>query len=289
MRYIGVDLHKTTIVACFLSNEKYSFKTYKIEELKKFTSSLNSDDELCFEATANSFWFYRECNNFVRKIIIVNPSQFKVISSSVKKTDKNDSRALAYFLSKDMLPSISLKTLEAQNLQSMLNTRKLLIKQRTMLKNQLHSILLSRGVLIKRTQLCSDNGLRLIQNNSAYENVSIIVSSLVELILSINFQVKKLDKSIELSGSQLPGYENLLTIKGLGSNTVVSLLSIIGNINLFPNHKKLAAFIGLVPIVRNSNQTIKHGFISKRGNPLVRGNLILCAMVAIRKNCYARC
>lgn len=46
----------------------------------------------------------------------------------------------------------------------------------------------------------------------------------------------------------------------------------------------ICSYLGLVPIVRNSNETVKHGVISKRGNASLRGNLIQCAMVAITKN-----
>ena len=46
---------------------------------------------------------------------MVNPRRFQVIGKSVNKTDRNDARALAFFLSTDMLPETRLKsTAEAE-------------------------------------------------------------------------------------------------------------------------------------------------------------------------------
>ena len=55
---------------------------------------------------------------------------------SVSKTDRNDARALAFFLSKDMLPEIRLKTVSEAELGSLVHTRDVLVKSRTMLINK---------------------------------------------------------------------------------------------------------------------------------------------------------
>jgi hypothetical protein len=104
MRYFGVDLHKTSIVTCYLDGKKFGHKSFKIEEIDKFKQFLQADDELAFEATTNSSWFYRECKDLVSRIVVVNTSEFSVIANSVKKTDKNDAKTLASYLAKDMLP-----------------------------------------------------------------------------------------------------------------------------------------------------------------------------------------
>jgi hypothetical protein len=45
----------------------------------------------------------------VNRVAVVNPSQFKVISQSVKKTDKNDAELLALYLAKGLLPEVRMK------------------------------------------------------------------------------------------------------------------------------------------------------------------------------------
>ena len=59
---------------------------------------------------------------------MINPSQFKVISKSVKKTDKNDARVIAEFLSKDMVPEVKMKDKKTAQINSLANTRDKLVK-----------------------------------------------------------------------------------------------------------------------------------------------------------------
>lgn len=284
MRYIGVDLHKTKIAACYLLDGKYTHRNFKIDEIDKFKASLLINDELCFEATTNSGWFYRQCIDLVSKITVVDTVRFKVISSSHNKTDKNDAKALAFHLSKDMLPETKVKDMISQDLQSLFNTRKLLVKQRTMLKNETHGFLLSHGIIIKSSELCSIVGLNRVSKMISNITAEASLSTMINMIKSINEQIKTLDTKLESFGKSLPGFNNLSSIDGLGCNTIIMLLATIGNINDFASYKQLCSYLGLVPIVRNSNETVKHGGISKKGNASLRGNLIQCAMVAVTKN-----
>ncbi len=284
MRYIGVDLHKTKIAVCYLSDGKYTHRNFKIDEIEKFKASLLIDDELCFEATTNSGWFHRQCINVVSRIIVVDTVRFKVISSSHSKTDKNDAKSLAFHLSKDMLPEAKVKDMLFQDLQSLFNTRKLLIKQRTMLKNEVHGYLLSHGIIIKASELSSIVGLNRVAKIAINSTAEVALSTMVNMIKSINEQIKSLDIKLEEFSKTLPGFENLNSIDGLGCNTIVMILATIGNINNFASHKQLCSYLGFVPSVQNSNETIRHGGITKKGSSALRGNLIQCAMVAIKKN-----
>ena len=60
----------------------------------------------------------------------------------------------------------------------------------------------------------------------------------------------------------------------------------IGDINDFANQGKLAAYFGIVPRVRNSNETERRGRITKRGNKLGRTTLVQCALIAMRYSPY---
>ena len=60
------------------------------------------------------------------------------------------------------------------------------------------------------------------------------------------------------------------------------LLSVIGDIRDFSDPGKLAAYLGLVPRVQNSNETTRSRRITKQGNKLARTALVQCALVAKR-------
>ena len=64
------------------------------------------------------------------------------------------------------------------------------------------------------------------------------------------------------------------------------LLSVIGNVNDFEDADKLAAYVGIIPKVRQSNETDNRGRITKRGNKLARTTLVQCTLIAIRYSGY---
>ncbi|MDH5718960.1 MAG: transposase [Spirochaetia bacterium] len=91
MRYIGVDLHKNNFVVCFMSEKgKTEFAKYKIEDISLFIKRLRRTDKIGIEATGNTRFFLSHLKHKVSETKILNPYQFKVISQSTKKTDKND-------------------------------------------------------------------------------------------------------------------------------------------------------------------------------------------------------
>ena len=113
MSYIGVDLHQNSITICRREAdgaEVFETLTLSPGDMDRFCLSLDADDEVAIEATGNSAWFREQVLPCVGRVVVVNPSQFKVIRKSVKKTDRNDAAALALFLEKDMLPETRVKT-----------------------------------------------------------------------------------------------------------------------------------------------------------------------------------
>jgi transposase len=118
--------------------------------------------------------------------------------------------------------------------------------------------------------------------------VKIELEVLVEEIRSLNQRIAKLEKTIADEGSKLEGHKNLTSIKGIGPLTGSILLSIIGDINDFADEGKLAAYFGIVPQVSNSNETERHGRITKRGSKLGRTALVQCALIAQRYSPYLK-
>ena len=60
----------------------------------------------------------------------------------------------------------------------------------------------------------------------------------------------------------------------------MTLVAEIGDISRFPDARKLCAWSGLTPKVRNSDQTVHHGRITKQGPAAVRAVLVEAAQTA---------
>ena len=289
-RFIGVDLHKNMFMVSFFEPQtgKHQLKSYHIKDILSFVNELKSDDIVGVESTNNTRYFVNQIRDSVKKVKVINPFQFRVISKSVKKTDKNDARVIAEFLSKDMVPEVRMKDEKTAQINSLANTRDKLVKLRTALKNKIHNILSSHGILLKKEALSSDKGLTRILEQPVDPIARVELEVIVTQIRGLNEGIKKLDKELEDKGKELPGHENITSIKGIGNKSGSILLSVIGDINDFENDKKLAAYLGIVPRVSNSNKTEWQGRITKQGSKLGRTTLVQCTLIAIKYSPYLR-
>jgi len=289
MRYIGVDLHTTQITVCYLKAEdEFEMKKYQLCEIDKFVSGLQATDEIAVEATCGTRWFYEQVAAAVSRVVLVNPRQFEVVKNSVKKTDKRDAINLARFLRADLLPEVRAKKEEAEKVQSLVNTRTKLVRLKTSLINKIHALYVANGRKLKKTSLASEKGLEkvLLEQWTAIEQIELEI--IIEQIRSLKASIKKLDKVIEQEAGKLKGYENVVSIIGIGSLSAGILLAVIGEVKDFASADKLASYFGIVPRVANSNETVNHGKITKRGSKTGRTTLVQCALSAIRKNEYLK-
>jgi transposase len=291
MRYLGVDLHMNSFTVCFRDESGgEQIKTYTMEKMLDFLFEIEKEDVVAVEATGNTRFFVESIEKAVSRVVVVDPNKFEVIKKSTKKTDENDSRILALFLSKDMVPAARIKTGLQAELSELVATRQTLVEQRTALINTIHNLLNAQGIKEKREFLTTNKGLAQILARAKGKELGFLVSLQLEVLVtqitSLNQGIKKLDEQMIEKGKQLEGHDGLSSIKGIGDKAATILLTVIGDINDFDSEGKLASYLGMVPRVRRSNKTVQYGPITKRGSKIGRTTIVQCALVAIRYSPY---
>jgi transposase len=288
-RYIGIDLHRDCFTACLrLENGREYLTEWKLEDMAKFTAKLRPTDEVAVEVTGNTRLFRDAVAPHVGRVVAVNPSQFKVITHSVKKTDPNDARNLALYLAKDLLPEVRMKDKTQAQIASLTQTRDTMVKLRTALKNKVNNICSAHGVNLNKEPLASEKGLRAVLEMRFDPLVNLELKIIIDQIRSLNHSIAELEETIGKEGQKLEGHKNLTSIKGIGGLSAGILLSIIGDISDFADEGKLAAYFGIVPRISNSNETEHSGRITKRGTKLGRTTLVQCALIAQRYSPYLK-
>ena len=288
-RYLGVDLHRTQFTVCTrLENGRTYLRQWPMRELKLFAGQVRKEDEVAVESTGNTRLFYDAVIEHAARVAVVNPSQFKVISQSVKKTDSNDARLLSLYLSKNLLPEVRMKDKQHGQLASLTQTRDTLVKQRTALKNKVNNILSARGLNLPKEALSSEKRLNEVLSLPFDDMAQIELRVIVEQIRSLNKSIADLEKTIGDAGSKLEGHKGLSSIKGIGKITGAILLSVIGDVNDFADEAHLASYFGIVPRVSNSNETERSGRIHKRGSKLGRTALVQSELIAANYSPYLK-
>lgn len=289
-RYIGIDLHRNRFTCCLrLENGRKYFSEWELTALGRFVAKkLRPTDEVAVEVTGNTRLFYEAVAPRVARVVVVDPNQFRVISRSVKKTDERDAAQLALYLAKGLLPEVRMKDKRHAQLASLTQTRDKLVKLRTVLKNKVNNMLSARGLNLPKEALSSEKKLQEVVALPFDEIVQIELRVIVDQIRSLNQSIAELEKTIGEEGSKLEGHQNLTSIKGIGKITSAILLSVIGDVNDFPDEGRLASYFGIVPRVANSNQTEHSGHIHKRGTKLGRTALVQSALIAARYSPYLK-
>jgi transposase len=90
--------------------------------------------------------------------------------------------------------------------------------------------------------------------------------------------VKRIEKELEsaIKGDRV--VELLLTIPGCGKISAAMIRAYTDDINRFSTAKKYSSFSGVVPWVQNSNETVHHGRITKRGPKELRTAFVQVVM-----------
>lgn len=244
--------------------------------------------ELAVEATGNARYFKNKMEAEGFGVLVVNTSKFKVITMSTKKTDANDAATLAFYLSKDILPESHLCDQTSEEIRRMLKTRSILVSSTVKIKNQIHGMLLGYGIETTSAQFQSKKKRQELINVLAEHYFSQFTASSLEVTLNIlddiYAQVKKIEEQIKEMTKENETVELLMTMPGIGFVGATTIASYIDNIERFDgDFKKFSSYLGIVPSVHNSADTVRMGHITKRGPQELRTAFVQVAMGIIRQ------
>lgn len=293
--YVGIDVHKKQWkVSVGLGHSRF----------KAFSQPPNPDvlynylhrefpggDYICaYEAGFCGFWIQERFSQLGIKCLIVNPSDIPTTDKERRqKTDKRDSHKILKSLQANQLESIYIPNQRQQEDRSLLREREALIRDIRAVKNRIKSKLLFFGVEIpEQFWGCCWSNKFVEWLTKCQQQSRMGAAGLAYLIEHLNF-LRGLNLSItkqirQLSRSDTYVYQvQLLTgIPGIGMLTAMKYLTEMGPVNRFATLDKHASFIGLVPNMSNSGDQERIGWMTKRGNAIVKSALIESAWIAKR-------
>jgi len=296
--FIGVDTH--------LKNWKVTIRFNSIE-LK--TLSMNpSPSELVnylkknyphgiyhivYEAGFCGFWAFRKFQKIGIDCIVVNPAD--VPTSNKEKVNKNDpidSRKLARELENRSLKSIYIPDIFHEELRHLMRLRYRIIQNQTRTKNRIKALLYTQGINIPNhfsgnsrwshsfILWLKDIKLNTNSGNFTLQNMIIQLQQLREHNKNILSQLRLQAKEKQTA----PIINALLSVPGVGFITAMALYTEIVDMKRFSNQNQLAAFVGLVPSIRSSDDNIYNNGISFRRNKFLRPIMIEAAWTAVKQD-----
>lgn len=268
---LGIDLAKESFESQVIkadgqrstghfANDRAGYEQLQAWLVKQGISQVHA----CMEAT-NIYW--EELAQYLveqgHQVSVVNPAQIKGFAQSQlqrNKTDKQDSQVIADFCAQSKPALWQPPTPAQRQLRAWVRHRDALVKTRTQQLNRLDS--------------CADE---------------VVKASLQSLIATLEQQIATMERQIAALIAQTAqlqqAYDLLLSIKGLGSTTVIKLLAEFYDLAAYSSARAAAADAALTPAHHESGTSVrKRPHLSKIGKTSVRAALYWPAITAIRFN-----
>jgi transposase len=205
MIYVGVDLHKTQFTVCIRREGRKEFSCYPTSNdgyISFLQRLIGYGDEIKIgvESTGNTRYFKNRMEEIGAEVVVINTLKFKVVTESVKKTDKHDAATIAEFLEKDMLPEARLCSQKSEELRRLLKVRSTLVRAIVVVKNQIHALLVSLGMQDSKASLQSKQGRQQVLNALQEHPLGcygLSAQSLIATIEQLETSVKRIEKELE--------------------------------------------------------------------------------------------
>jgi len=249
--------------------------------LNTYIDTLGPEDAVVFETGLGSFYWADKIEEKGALCYIINPYKFRIIKDSWNKTDKQDSRNMAKALWVHVvtgefgLPVVYKPVREVRELRRFFSVYTSLNKHLVMLKNSVQAILTENGVVPskeeKKLLLSEKTGLSLLEKLNISEASRISVRVSLEILWKVQEQKEQLAKEIWYAGKPFEKEVKLLiSIRGITPLSALAFLSDVGDVRRFKTTRKMNAYLGLVPKLKESGDMSRAGHINRASRKTTR-------------------
>jgi len=214
--------------------------------------------------------------------VVANSLQVKAIAHAKIKTDKVDAYTLARLLHADFLPSVELPDEKTWAMRQLVSHRRLLVKQRTAIKNSVLATFHRCLIDPPEGKAFSGRGQRWMRSAKLAPTERLLVDNGLDRLEAIEARIDAADQQLLKTAAIEAQAQLLMTIPGVGVTVAMGLLAAIGDIRRFPSPGQLASYFGLVPRVSQSAGRCHHGRITKAGPANARSLAVEAAHMLAR-------
>jgi transposase len=287
MRIIGLDIHRAFAEAVAWQEGKLK-RIGRIDmrrdQLTAFAASLLSTDVVVVEATGNAAAVAAVIGPHVKRVVIANPMQVRVIAHARIKTDTIDAGVLAQLYASGFLPEVWIADEATQALRRQVTRRNQVVRQRSRLKNIIQSILHAHLIpACPAADLCGSKGRAWLSEQILPDDERYAIERHLREFDRLADDLRVIERDLARSALADESVARLMTIPGIDMVVALALVAAIGDVQRFEASQKLVSYLGLNPSVRQSGPgPAHHGRITKQGRGHARGMLVEAAWAAAR-------
>jgi transposase len=252
------------------------------EGLGTLAESLLASDRVALEVTGSCWEVARILEPHVNRVVVVSPDDTGITQARAK-TDRLDARALARLLWAGELESVWMPDERCRVLRRRLARREQLVRSRTRSKNEIQAVLQRR---LQGKAPCSDlfgvKGRQWLASLELPLEERESVDAGIRHIEFLDSEIAAAERLIAQQALVWPEIRRLMTVPGVNLICAATFIAAIGQPSRFLTSRKLVAYLGLDPKVRQSGEApARSGRISKRGSASARWALVEAAWSAV--------
>lgn len=290
--YLGIDVHKKKWVVTTRTYD-LELKTFGMppsaEDLEKFLTTNYKDAliHIVYECCFSGFWIY---DYFHQKgyDIIVTPTNRIYRDGSIVKTDKIDSRKLAFQHSRGLLREVKVPSVKIREYKYIFRIYDKEKMREGQILRQIKSILEQKNHRLKWERWNKEfiEKLKEVRFEESIFNTKF--GQLLKEYEYVKEQIKDSEKRIKEIGEDEElkhKVKRLENISGIGIISAVRLVVYLFDRNdKFTSGDKLVHYLGLTPGEQSSGEEIIRSRTGLVGNRQLRAIIIQLAWVAVRKD-----
>ena len=288
----GIDLHSNNLVVGVINQDGKRIAHRKLdcelEQVLEFIKPMKRRlQSMAVESTFNWYWLVDGLRAQGYPIDLANPAQIQQYSGIKHADDKHDAFHLAELQRLNILPKAHIYDPQLRPVRDLLRRRTNLVQQRT-------ALFLSFKSLYARTTgqqlpLKELKNMEPKEGKSLYEHPAnqLIATVQLEQIESLDRNISRIEKAVLDCAREIPLYQKLLTMPGIGKILGMTITMEVGDIARFKTDGDFASYCRAVDSRRLSNGKQKGENNQKCGNKYLSWAFVEAANFAKRsdENC----
>jgi len=287
-RFVALDVHQNYIMAGAVDAQQHIVlppEKVDIQALERWARKrLWPTDQVVIEASTNTWTVYDVLEPLVARVVVAHPYHIKLIASSLVKTDKRDTLALARLLAAHLIPEVWVPPIHVRELRALVSHRRRLMSQRTAAKNQLRAVVQRYHLIPPKGKLFSDQNRAWWFSLTLSPSEQLRVRHHLDTIARVSMQLEETERELTRLSADAQWIKQvtlLIQLPGIAMLNAMTILSAIGDIDRFPSAKKLVGYAGLGGKVHASGKTQRGGGITKQGRTELRQTMVEAAWTAV--------
>jgi len=287
MKHIGLDVHKKTTNVCWIDEQTGVVSGQSkvlTEQVVATVGALPGEKWVALETGSQSWFLARQLQSLPdTEVFVVDAFRGHRALEGMKrgrKNDKLDARGLARLSLEGRTPAMAVWLVDqaGHDLRTLTRTYITLVRQSTVLRNRIRSLLAAQGLSCEASDLTAPRAQGQLQQLRAQLplQVQFCLESLNDALLCISKQVERCRARVEQACEQHAQCQQLQSIGGCGPILSTLVMAELADYQRFTHCGALRCYAGLTASIDDTGERSRYGRLVK-GNSYLKYALVMLA------------